>query len=75
MRSMVAGFLRDQSGDCSSLPHDDRKCYSISGKMDACTSFIRSPISGRHRPMVAAQMKEVYEWVLGGGAKPRTVVL
>jgi poly(glycerol-phosphate) alpha-glucosyltransferase len=24
-------------------------------------------------PQVAAQMKEVYEWVLGGGAKPRCV--
>lgn len=25
-------------------------------------------------PQVAAQMKEVYEWVLGGGARPRCVV-
>jgi poly(glycerol-phosphate) alpha-glucosyltransferase len=26
-------------------------------------------------PQVAAQMKEVYEWVLGGGTKPGCVVL
>lgn len=25
-------------------------------------------------PKVAAQMKEVYEWVLGGGSKPEFVV-
>jgi poly(glycerol-phosphate) alpha-glucosyltransferase len=74
------------STESDTLPADPKSAPPIADGMRtlfAMTDGDRKSMGARGRalvedrftwPKVAAQMKEVYEWVLGGGAKPSCVV-